>query len=242
MNPNSKQKEKIASMFDDIATEYDVANHFLSLGIDKRWRKKIKELILSQNLKSSLILDIATGTGDLAFDLATIAEATIIGMDISEKMLDCARQKNEKRKHANLTFLLADGTKIPFNDNSFDVVTVAFGVRNFENFPNGIHEIHRVLKPNGHYYVLELTRPQKFLGPFYNLYLTFLLPILGWIITRKKSAYIYLRKSIQDFYQDENLNEYFLKSGFDNCKFKHLSGGIATLYFGEKHTKKSNID
>lgn len=240
MNPNSKQKEKIASMFDDIATDYDTANHFLSLGIDKSWRKRIKKLILAQNIKSAQILDIATGTGDLAFELASIPDSTITGIDISEKMLDCARLKNGEKKLTNITFLLADGTKTHFNDNTFDVVTVAFGVRNFENFSIGIQEIHRVLKPNGHYYVLELTRPRKFLGPFYNLYLTFLLPIFGWIITRKKSAYTYLRKSIQDFYQDEKLNEYFLKSGFDNCKFKHLSGGIATLYFGEKQTKISN--
>ena len=235
MQKIQKDKERIASMFDEIATSYDRADHILSMGVDHLWRKKIRKLIAVKNPQRPIkILDIATGTADLAIEMAKIDQSQIIGIDIAEQMLAVGRQKVLKSERKNIELISGDALQMPFPDNSFDVITVAFGIRNFEDLEAGIKEIHRVLKPNGQYFILELTRPVAAFRPFYSIYLYYILPTLGFLITRKKRAYEYLRNTIRTFHQDEALDEFFIKQGFKKTSFKHLSLGIATIYNGTK--------
>jgi demethylmenaquinone methyltransferase/2-methoxy-6-polyprenyl-1,4-benzoquinol methylase len=222
-------------MFDEIATSYDRADHILSMGVDHLWRKKIRKLIAVKNPQRPIkILDIATGTADLAIEMAKIDQSQIIGIDIAEQMLAVGRQKVLKSERKNIELISGDALQLPFSDNSFDVITVAFGIRNFEDLEAGIKEIQRVLKPNGQYFILELTRPVAVFRPFYSIYLYYILPTLGFLITRKKRAYEYLRNTIRTFHQDEALDEFFIKQGFHKTSFKHLSLGIATIYNGIK--------
>jgi len=241
MQQSRKSKENIALMFDQIADEYDATGHVLSLGIDRLWRKRIRKIIARNHPSPLQILDLAAGTGDLSLVLSKIPQSTIVGLDISEKMLECARQKVENRKVGNIRLMLADALHIPFPDDTFDIVTVAFGIRNYEDFPAGIREIHRVLKPNGRYYILELTRPKAIIRPFYLLYLHWVLPAIGSLLTRRKNAYTYLTDSICDFKQDDVLNACFLDAGFKDCSYRHWSLGIATLYSGQKKYEKQSI-
>ena len=236
-----KKKENIALMFNQIADDYDTTGHVLSLGIDRLWRKKIRKIIARKHPSPLKILDLASGTGDLTIELSKIPHSTIVGVDISEKMLDCAMQKVQKQKAGNIRFMLADALQIPFPENTFDVVTVAFGVRNYEDFSVGIREIHRVLKPNGYYYIIELTRPILIIRPFYFVYLNWFLPTIGSLFTHKKNAYTYLKNSILDFNQDDDLNVYFVDEGFKDCSYQHWSLGIATLYSGRKILKKQSF-
>jgi demethylmenaquinone methyltransferase/2-methoxy-6-polyprenyl-1,4-benzoquinol methylase len=235
MQKIQKDKERIASMFDEIATSYDRADHILSMGVDHIWRRKIRKLIAIKNPQRPIkILDIATGTADLAIEMAKIDQSQIIGIDIAEQMLAVGRLKVVNSGRKNIELISGDALQIPFPDNYFDVITVAFGIRNFENLEAGIKEIHRVLKPNGQYFILELTRPVAIFRPFYSIYLYYILPTLGFLITRKKRAYEYLRNTIRTFHQDEALEEFFIKQGFINTSFKHQSLGIATIYNGTK--------
>lgn len=241
MQQSRKSKENIARMFDQISKEYDTTGHFLSLGIDRIWRKRIRKFIAKNHPSPMQILDLATGTGDLALELSKIPLSTIVGLDISKKMLDCAQQKIEKQKVGNIRLMQADALQIPFPEAAFDVVTVAFGIRNYEDFYAGIREIHRVLKPNGCYYIIELTRPNAIIRPFYLLYLHWLLPAIGSLFTHKKNAYTYLKDSICDFDQDDALNIHFLDAGFKDCSYVHWSLGIATLYSGQKKAEKQSF-
>ncbi|MEI6347580.1 MAG: bifunctional demethylmenaquinone methyltransferase/2-methoxy-6-polyprenyl-1,4-benzoquinol methylase UbiE [Bacteroidota bacterium] len=239
MQKIQKDKEKIASMFDEIAQSYDRADHILSMGVDHIWRRKIRKLIQRDFPQQSIsILDIATGTADLAIEMAKIEQSKIVGIDIAEQMLAVGKEKVNRKHLQNIELRRADALKIPFSDNSFDVVTVAFGVRNFENLEAGIKEIFRVLKPNGRYYILELTRPIAIFRPFYSIYLYYILPILGFLITQKKTAYVYLKNTIRDFHQDDALDAFFINQGFKNTSFTHLSLGIATIYKGIKIKKE----
>jgi demethylmenaquinone methyltransferase / 2-methoxy-6-polyprenyl-1,4-benzoquinol methylase len=242
MGKQIKNKERISSMFDDIASEYDAANHFLSMGVDRIWRKKIRKMIARSQNPAIQILDLATGTGDLALALAKIPGSEIVGLDIADKMLDCARAKAAKKGRKNIRLIQGDALNIPFPEATFDVVTIAFGIRNFEDVTAGVREINRVLKPGGKYYIIELTRPNKYFRPLYNIYLNHLLPVIGSIITRKKSAYLYLKDTISDFLQDDDLNVYFEQNGFEECSFYHWSFGIATLYTGSKVRIEKPID
>lgn len=222
-------------MFDEIAVTYDKADYVLSMGTDLKWRRKIRKQIAADHpLQPLRILDIATGTGELAVEMSKIDQSQIVGIDISEQMMDVARQKIATQALRNVEVFNADALQMPFPDGSFDVVTVAFGIRNFEHLEMGIKEIHRVLKPNGKYYILELTRPVAVFRPFYAIYLYYLLPILGFLITRKKKAYVYLKNTIRDFHQDESLNAFFDKHGFEKTSFERLTLGIATIYTGVK--------
>jgi len=221
-------------MFDTISKEYDGLNRVISFGIDVKWRKKVVEIIGSTNPNS--ILDIATGTGDLAINLAQTKALKIIGLDISEGMLDVGRKKIEKLKLNNtIDMVLGDSEKIPFEDNSFDAITVAFGVRNFENLEKGLSEIYRVLKTGGTFVVLETSIPTK--TPYkqgYHFYSTNILPAIGKLFSKDKLAYKYLSDSAAAFPYGEAFNNILQKIGFIALENKPQTFGVASIYIAKK--------
>ena len=229
------KKNQVAEMFDAIARRYDFLNRFLSAGIDKSWRKKaIKEL---KEIHPKLILDVATGTGDLAITANKILKPEkIIGIDISEGMLDLGRKKIEKLNLTNTIELLhGDSETIHYPDNNFDAITVAFGVRNFENLEKGLAEMLRVLKPGGKISILEFTAPKTFLlKHFYNFYTFTVVPAFGKLFAQNRKAYLYLNNSIQAFPARENFIEVMHKAGFTKTYYKQLSLGICCIYCGGK--------
>ena len=228
---NLSKKKQVEKMFDNISKKYDFLNHFLSFGIDHIWRRKTIRLIAQKNPK--FILDVATGTGDLAFaDEKKINIDKIIGLDISNGMLEVGRKKIKNRDLSNkLEFIQGDSENIPFEDNYFDAVMVSFGVRNFENLNLGLSEIKRVLKPNGGIYVLEFSKPKNFpIKQLFALYSKFVLPFLGSLISKDQSAYHYLPESVAAFPEGDQFIEELKQVGFSNHSYKPLSGGIATLY------------
>ncbi|MFI3321539.1 MAG: bifunctional demethylmenaquinone methyltransferase/2-methoxy-6-polyprenyl-1,4-benzoquinol methylase UbiE [Rikenellaceae bacterium] len=230
-----KRKETIAAMFDEIAFKYDFLNHFLSLGIDKIWRRKVVKLVKKQN--PSKILDIAAGTGDLSIKLAQkIENCSIIGADISEGMLEIARQKVAKKALTErVTFEIGDALDLKYSDCSFDAITVAFGVRNFENLQQGLTQMLRVTKEGGLVVVLELSMPQSKLVRWgYNIYFTKILPIIGRLTSKSSFAYNYLPMSVENFVSGEQFLELMNKVGYKNCRKRSLSFGIATVYYGTK--------
>lgn len=221
----------IASMFDRISPSYDRLNHLLSFNIDKIWRRKTAKAV--SNFYPQTILDLATGTADLAIELAKRhPQAHIIGIDLSEKMLDIGRDKVAKQGLENQIELhLGDAALLPFEDNSFDAVTVAFGVRNFEDLEEGLSEIHRVLRPQGHAFILEFSMPERFpIKQIYSLYFKHILPKIGKRISKDESAYSYLPKSVEQFPKPKDflrmLSVQGLLKGSTRCFFH----GIATLY------------
>jgi demethylmenaquinone methyltransferase/2-methoxy-6-polyprenyl-1,4-benzoquinol methylase len=222
-------------MFDKIAFRYDFLNRFLSAGIDVGWRKKaIKQLI---DLRPKKILDVATGTGDFAITSYEILNPEkIIGIDISDGMLEIGRKKIEKAGLENSIELLnGDSEAILFDDNSFDAVTVAFGVRNFENLEKGLSEIKRVLKPGGKLIVLECTKPSlPVLKQLYNFYMKFVTPKIGKIIAKNNEAYQYLNDSVLKFPEKESFIQILNQSDYRNAFYKTLTLGICTIYCAEK--------
>ena len=230
----NKKKDTIGKMFDDISSQYDFLNHFLSLGIDIIWRKKLVNMLSTNH--PSAILDVATGTGDLAIELSRLNPKKIVGIDISKKMLEIAEEK-VKKKHLDqiISFRLSDAEKIPFSNNSFDAVTVAFGVRNYENLKNGITEMRRVLKPGGQMLILEFSHPSVIpVKQFYQLYSRFFIPFFGRIISKNSSAYRYLPESVAAFPSGERFLDVLQEAGMVNRADIKLSFGIATLYSCEK--------
>jgi len=231
---SDSKKSQVRRMFDGIAHRYDFLNHFLSFGIDQSWRKRaIHKLVES---KPETILDVATGTGDFAIAALKISPTKVIGVDISQEMLNIA---NDKIKHAKLThkinFALGDAENLPFPDNSFDAATCAFGVRNFENPLQGLSEIYRVLKPGGKIVILEFSNPGNFpFKYFYRLYFHSLLPMMGRLISKDKSAYSYLPESVSNFPQGEKFIDILKTAGFSNASSSLLSFGIVSLYFAER--------
>jgi demethylmenaquinone methyltransferase/2-methoxy-6-polyprenyl-1,4-benzoquinol methylase len=228
------KKEQVAKMFDTISKEYDGLNRVISFGIDIKWRNKVVKIIEESNPKK--ILDIATGTGDLAISLTKTNAEKIIGLDISEGMLNVGKQKIEKLKLTNqIEMVLGDSEKIPFSDNSFDAITVAFGVRNFENLEKGLAEIYRVLKPNGTFVVLETSVPTK--TPYkqgYKFYSTKILPIIGKLFSKDKSAYRYLSDSAASFPHGKAFNNILDKIGFIDIENKPQTFGVASIYVSKK--------
>lgn len=229
------KKEHVRGMFNAIAHQYDFLNHFLSLGIDYRWRKKaIKQLSLKA---SSTLLDVATGTADVAIMAARqYPSISVVGIDISEKMLDMGKQKIMRKKLSDrISLQLADSEQMPFADNTFDAVISAFGVRNFENLEKGLAEMFRVLKPHGKAVILEFSQPTAF--PFrqlYRFYFTKILPHIGRTVSRNNRAYSYLPESVAVFpYGDDFLN-LLNNAGFNQCVFYPQTYGIATIYVGTK--------
>jgi demethylmenaquinone methyltransferase/2-methoxy-6-polyprenyl-1,4-benzoquinol methylase len=229
------KKAQVANMFDDIAVRYDFLNRFLSAGIDLRWRKKGLKLL--QKVKPTTILDVATGTGDLAILAANILNPQkIIGIDISEGMLKVAREKIIKNKLESIIEIQhGDSESINFDDNSFDAVMVSFGVRNFQNLTLGLTEIKRVLKPNGMLMILEFSQPKlAIVRSFYDFYMKLVTPNMGKLFSKNRDAYAYLDESIKKFPEGENFIDILNKLGYKKTYFKKLSLGICSIYCGEK--------
>jgi len=228
------KKQQVEQMFDNISDGYDNLNKVISLGSDLKWKRKIVSLIEKKN--PSKILDVATGTGDLALMLANSSASEIIGVDISEGMLNVGRKKvSERNLSSKITLVQADSENLPFEDNYFDVITVAYGIRNFENLEKGLSEMLRVLKPSGTFVILETSVPTKF--PFtlgYKLYCNILLPLIGKIFSKDKKAYGYLSESASNFPFGEELNNILRKIGFIEVKDKPQMFGAATIYIASK--------
>ncbi len=212
------KKEQVAQMFDNISENYDDLNRVISLGIDVKWRKKVVKIVGKNNPKQ--ILDIATGTGDLVLMMASLNPDRIVGLDISAGMLEVGKRKIKKAKLSDkIEMIVGDSEEMPFNDNTFDAITVSFGVRNFAHLDKGIKEIARVLKPTGVLVILETSNPTKF--PFkqgYKFYTNFILPIIGKIFSKDKVAYSYLSESANSFPFGEAFNNILQKNGFTNTK------------------------
>lgn len=230
-----KEKSVVGPMFDSIAWKYDFLNHLLSFGIDKSWRRKAVREITRLN-KNPEILDVATGTGDLAIEAARANPKCITGIDISEKMLELGRRKIESQGYSQLIRLLkCESENICFPDNTFDVAMVAFGVRNFTDPLKGLSEMRRVLRPGGQMVVLEFSRPDRFpLSIVYNFYFRHLLPVIGGLVSKKKNAYRYLHDSVMKFADNENFIKIMELAGLIQVSQKRLTGGIATIYTGFK--------
>ena len=229
------EKATVQQMFNHIAPKYDLLNHLLSAGIDKGWRRKVRRALASDH--PEIILDVATGTGDLAIELAKLPGIKqITGIDIAEEMLEIGRRKiAEKGLENKIKLLPGDSEKIDFEDNYFDAVTVAFGVRNYENLEKGLQEMHRVLKPGKKVAVLEFSKPAAF--PMKNLYLFYfhhILPAIGRIISKDRSAYTYLPESVSRFPENKAFMAELEKAGFKNPTQQRLTFGIATLYLATK--------
>jgi demethylmenaquinone methyltransferase/2-methoxy-6-polyprenyl-1,4-benzoquinol methylase len=229
------KKQQVAGMFDDIAFRYDFLNRFLSAGIDTRWRKKaIRQL---ESIHPKTILDVATGTADVAIMASGILKPEkITGIDISDGMLEIGRKKIAKLGlQDRIQLLNGDCETIKFDDDSFEAVTVAFGVRNFENLEKGLSEIKRVLKPGGKLVVLEFSKPRSaVVKPMYNLYMKYICPALGKIFSKNRNAYQYLDESIKKFPEGKNFTAILDKLGYSNIYYKPLSLGICSIYCGEK--------
>jgi demethylmenaquinone methyltransferase/2-methoxy-6-polyprenyl-1,4-benzoquinol methylase len=228
------KKEQVAQMFNDIAGRYDLLNRLLSGGIDIYWRKRaLREL---KDIKPRTILDVATGTADLAI-LAqkSLHPDKITGIDISEGMLELGRKKIAAAGFLNIELQKGDSEKINFPDNSFDAITVSFGVRNFENLGNGLREMYRVLKPGGKLMVLEFSKPKAsaFKG-IYKLYMNVVAPGVGKMISKNQAAYQYLNDSVQVFPEGQDFINILETSGFSETSLKALSWGICTIYCGLK--------
>lgn len=228
------KKEQVAQMFNSISRRYDFLNHLLSLGIDKRWRKKAIKILAEAKPKH--ILDVATGTGDFAIQALSVNPDKITGVDISEGMLEVGRKKLLQRGlTGKIELKLGDSENLPFPDNNFDAVTVGFGVRNFENLKKGLAEINRVMKPGATLVVLEFSRPTKF--PFkqgYKFYFNFILPKIGRLVSRDKSAYTYLPESVEAFPDGDRFTAILQEIGFKNTACKPLTFGISSIYTAQK--------
>lgn len=232
---NATKKEQVADMFNNISKTYDFLNHFMSLGIDILWRKKaIGEL---KKIKPQLMLDVATGTGDFAFEAIQILNpGKVIGVDISQGMLDVADEKIKKRGLAHkFEVRLGDSEKLLFEDNTFDAVTVAFGVRNYENLEQGLSDMLRVLKPGGKIVILEFSKPQKFpVKQLYNFYFNSITPAIGKMFSKNYDAYKYLPESVAAFPDGKDFLTLMHKVGFKDTKFQPLTFGISSIYTGIK--------
>lgn len=233
-NSDLGKKEQVTKMFDTISEDYDGLNRVISFGIDIKWRKKVVKIIKEAN--PDTVLDIATGTGDLAINLAETNATKIVGLDISSGMLDIGKQKIKKKAlDSKIEMVLGDSENMPFEDNAFDAITVAFGVRNFETLEHGLKEIYRVLKPNGTFVILETSMPTK--TPYkqgYNFYTKNILPLIGKAFSKDRSAYKYLCESASVFPFGEALNNILRNIGFINVEDFPQTLGVATIYKSSK--------
>jgi demethylmenaquinone methyltransferase/2-methoxy-6-polyprenyl-1,4-benzoquinol methylase len=228
------KKDQVATMFNNISKNYDDLNRVISFGIDISWRKKVVQIVSKNNPQQ--ILDIATGTGDLALMMSTLDLEKIIGLDISEGMLAVGKEKISKAQlNDKIEMVVGDSEDIPYADNTFDAITVSFGVRNFANLDKGLSEIRRVLKPKGTLVVLETSNPTKF--PFkqgYKFYTSFILPVIGKLFSKDKIAYSYLSESANFFPFGEAFNNILKKNGFINITHTPVTFGVATIYSASK--------
>jgi len=229
------RKSDIGTMFDNIAGRYDFLNHLLSFGIDRLWRiKAVRDI--SGRYKNPRVLDVATGTGDLAIAAMKLGPFHVTGIDISEKMLEEGRVKIMKRGlSGKIDLITGDSENIPFSDYTFDIALVAFGVRNFSDPLKGLTEMNRVLKSRGMIMVLEFSKPTRF--PFkqvYYFYFTRLLPVIGRIFSKNRTAYRYLPESVMQFPDSEQFVKLIESAGFSDISRKKLTGGVASIYTGIK--------
>ena len=234
-NSGESKKKQVEDMFDKIAFRYDFLNHFLSAGIDVGWRKKAIRLLETD--KPHRILDVATGTGDFAITCYKMLKPQhITGIDISEGMMEIGRKKIERAHlQQSIELLKGDSEAISYPDNSFDAVTVAFGVRNFENLEKGLTEIQRVLKPGGKLVVLECTQPSNaIVKPLYRFYMNKITPGIGKIVANSNDAYQYLNDSVARFPEKQNFINILNKLDYRNAFYKTLTLGICTIYCAEK--------
>src|SRR5690606_7484515 len=228
------KKQQVTKMFDTISKEYDGLNRVISFGIDVKWRKKVVKIVAAHHPNN--ILDIATGTGDLAISLTNSSAKEIIGLDISEGMLEVGRKKiSAKHLDSKIKMMVGDSENLPFENDTFDAITVAFGVRNFETLEKGLSEIHRVLKPNGIFVILETSVPtHPIYKTGYSFYTKYILPTIGKIFSKDQSAYSYLCESASKCPYGEALNNILRQIGFNNVKDLPQNFGVATIYKASK--------
>ena len=234
-NQNTSKKKQIEKMFDSISFEYDKLNRLISAGNDVKWRKKIHTIAKKLNPKN--ILDVATGTADIAIELSKIKDSKIIGLDISEKMLNVGRTKIlNKNLSEKISLISGDAEKLKFNDNHFDLVTIGFGVRNFQNLEKGLKESYRVLKNAGTLIILETSVPEnKFIKFFYLMFSRTIIPLIGSIFAKDNKAYSYLQKSAEEFPSGKNFADVLQNCGFSNVQILPQMMGASSIYIAKKH-------
>jgi demethylmenaquinone methyltransferase/2-methoxy-6-polyprenyl-1,4-benzoquinol methylase len=234
-NQNTSKKKQIEKMFDSISLEYDKLNRLISAGNDVKWRKKIHKIAKKLNPKN--ILDVATGTADIAIELSKIKDSKIIGLDISEKMLNVGRTKIlNKNLSKKISLISGDAEKLKFNDNHFDLVTIGFGVRNFQNLEKGLKESYRVLTNEGTLIILETSVPEnKFIKFFYLMFSRTIIPLIGSIFSKDNKAYSYLQKSAEKFPSGKNFVGVLQNCGFNNIQILPQMMGASSIYIAKKH-------
>ena len=232
-NTDQSKKTQVEDMFDNIAPKYDLLNHVLSMKIDVLWRNNLVKWMRKDHPK--LVLDVATGTGDLAIAVQKGLEAEVVGLDLSQQMLNVGIDKIKKINLSDkITMVKGDAENLTFEDNKFDAVSVAFGVRNFENLEKGLAELRRVVKENGSVFILEFSKVEGFLGPFYMFYFKNILPQIGKLVSKDNRAYTYLPDSVNAFPFGEKMKQILLDTGYSKVEYKKLSLGIATIYKATK--------
>jgi len=230
----ASKKEEVAEMFNNISHKYDFLNHFLSLGIDRRWRKKAVKMMRDVNPKR--ILDIATGTGDFALAALKLEPEQIVGVDISQGMLDVGIEKMKKKGVDHIIQMqIGDSEQLPFEDGHFDALTVGFGVRNYENLEKGLADMLRVLRPGGKAIILEFSKPKKFpMKQLFGFYSKRIIPFFGKRISKDERAYAYLPESVAAFPEGKDFTDILEKLGYQKVAARTVTGGIATIYSGYK--------
>ncbi|WP_449387821.1 bifunctional demethylmenaquinone methyltransferase/2-methoxy-6-polyprenyl-1,4-benzoquinol methylase UbiE [Chryseobacterium lineare] len=232
-NSEATKKSQVEDMFDNIAPKYDLLNHVLSMKIDVLWRNTLVKWM--KNDSPQEVLDVATGTGDLAITIEKGTGSKVIGLDLSQQMLNVGVIKIKKLKlDGKISMQKGDAENLPFEDNRFDAVSVAFGVRNFENLTKGLAELRRVVKDNKSVYILEFSKVEGFLAPFYMFYFKNVLPAIGRLVSKDNRAYTYLPDSVNAFPFGEKMRQILLDTGFKKVEYKKLSLGIATIYKATK--------
>ena len=232
-NTDQSKKTEVEDMFDNIAPKYDLLNHVLSMKIDVLWRNTLVKWMNKDAPK--LVLDVATGTGDLAIAVQKGTGAEVVGLDLSQQMLNVGIDKIKKLNlNQKISMQKGDAENLPFEDNKFDAVSVAFGVRNFENLEKGLAELRRVVKENSSVYILEFSKVEGFLAPFYMFYFKNILPQIGKLVSKDNRAYTYLPDSVNAFPFGEKMKQILLETGYSKVEYKKLSLGIATIYKATK--------
>ncbi len=232
-NSEATKKSQVEDMFDNIAPKYDLLNHVLSMKIDVLWRNILVKWMKKDEPRE--VLDVATGTGDLAIAVQKVTQARVIGLDLSQQMLNVGVIKIKKLNlDGKISMQKGDAENLSFEDNRFDAVSVAFGVRNFENLTKGLAELRRVVKDNKSVYILEFSKVEGFMGPLYMFYFKNILPAIGRLVSKDNRAYTYLPDSVNAFPYGEKMKQILLDTGFKKVEYKKLSLGIATIYKATK--------
>ena len=230
----SEKKKLVTRLFNDIARRYDFLNHFFSFGIDYYWRNRLVKSIQPQ--KNHIVLDVATGTGDVAFKLAPKTEK-VTGIDIASNMIDLANKKKDKKKSLNVDFLVGDAENLPFEDSTFDVITISYGYRNISDQPKALKEFNRILKKEGRLFILEFSEPKnRIIGPLYKFYSYKVMPFVASLFT-KKYAYDYLPESIDMFPSRQEIKKTLEDNNFSNIDIIDMTFGISSIFSGQKNEK-----